>query len=149
MDLAANPTPDPRNPGSLPATPDPLVRAAFGHLLDQLDGVPLPQPCGWRLLVLQYVRPERSAGGVYIPEAVKQEDRWQGRVGLVLAMGPGCWADRARYPEGPWAAPGDVVVWPKLDTTSSRLSYGKGIDLVLVNDDAVLARGVDALKAVG
>ncbi len=137
---------EPFHAASLPMAP--AARALFAHQLAELEGQELPEPCGWRLLVLQYQRPERSAGGVFIPDVVHREDQFQGRVGLVLAVGAGCWRDRDKYPEGPWAKAGDVVAWPKLDVSGSRIPYD-GVPLVFVNDDAVLGRRMNAAKALG
>lgn len=124
------------------------VRGSFAHLIAKLGEQELPAPAGWRLLVLQYVRPERSSGGIIFADKTKDEDKWQGRVGLVLATGPACWRDPARYPEGMWAQVGDVVMWPKLDNASTRFEY-EGVSLAIINDDSVCAVGVDAAKAIG
>jgi hypothetical protein len=131
------PAPLPRGPGV----------AEFEHLLDKLRGTALPRPTGWHVLVLQYVRPER-VGSIILSGKTLQEDAWQNRVGLVLAVGPDCWADRARYPTGPWASPGDGVMWRKLDNAASRFEVN-GATLCFVNDDAVIASGIVPSKVVG
>lgn len=40
------------------------------------------------VMVAQYVRPEKTAGGIIRPDRTLQEDRFQGKVGLVLKWGP-------------------------------------------------------------
>lgn len=35
-----------------------------------------------------YIRPEKTAGGILRPDSNVQEDMWQGKVGLVLKLGP-------------------------------------------------------------
>jgi co-chaperonin GroES (HSP10) len=50
---------------------------------------------GDAVLVGIYIRPEKTAGGIIRPTINKQEDVWQGKVGLVLKWGP----DAFRNPE--------------------------------------------------
>lgn len=48
------------------------------------------------VLVLIYKRASVTAGGVHLPDMTLQEDRWQGKVGLVLKVGAGAFVDSAR-----------------------------------------------------
>jgi co-chaperonin GroES (HSP10) len=41
-----------------------------------------------RILVGIFMRPEKTRGGIIRPDANKEEDVWQGKVGLVLKLGP-------------------------------------------------------------
>jgi co-chaperonin GroES (HSP10) len=43
---------------------------------------------GDRVMVGTYARPIKSGGGVWLPDSQRQEDRFQGVVGLLLTMGP-------------------------------------------------------------
>jgi co-chaperonin GroES (HSP10) len=43
---------------------------------------------GDRVLVGIFMRPEKTKGGIIRPDANKLEDVWQGKVGLVLKLGP-------------------------------------------------------------
>lgn len=45
------------------------------------------------VLVGTYIRNEKTAGGIYRPKETLQEDEFQGKVGLVLKVGPGAYAD--------------------------------------------------------
>jgi co-chaperonin GroES (HSP10) len=49
-----------------------------------------------QILVGIYMRPEKTAGGVILPDKVKDEDRWQGKVGLVLKKGASAFVNDAR-----------------------------------------------------
>lgn len=128
------------------------VLAKFEHLL---EGVPpdaeFPEPTGWHVMVLQYIRPEGkrlSGGGVlYFADKTKEEDKYQGRAGLVLALGPDAYADRVKYPGGPWVQPGDLVLWPALETAAQRQTY-HGLVLSFLPDDRLVARRVDPEVAV-
>lgn len=39
------------------------------------------------ILIAIYVRPEKTAGGIYRPGSNIQEDLWQGKAGLILKLG--------------------------------------------------------------
>jgi len=41
-----------------------------------------------RCLVATYVKPSVTPGGIIIPTTSGEEDRWQGKVGLLIAVGP-------------------------------------------------------------
>lgn len=43
---------------------------------------------GARVLVATYIRPEKTTGGIILTDKSRGEDVWQGKVGLVLALGP-------------------------------------------------------------
>jgi len=47
-------------------------------------------------IVATYIRPEKTAGGIIRPDSTLQEDRFQGKVGLLVRKGPIAWRD----PEG-------------------------------------------------
>lgn len=45
------------------------------------------------VLLATYFRPEKTAGGIIRPDANKAEDEWQGKVGLVMKLGPKAYVD--------------------------------------------------------
>ena len=120
--------------------------AKASHLVDKLAGIELPAPTGWHVLVLQYVREDRSKGGIIFADKTKQEDVYQGRVGLVLAVGPDAYRGD-RFPGGAWCKAGDWIMWPAVEAAARRFAYGEGITLALVTDDSVLATGLDPFRA--
>lgn len=48
-----------------------------------------------QVLCMSYVRPARTAGGIILTEKTQEEDRFQGSIGLVIAMGAGAFKDTA------------------------------------------------------
>lgn len=46
-----------------------------------------------QVLVATYVQPAKSKGGIFMPDKIVEEDRWQGNIGLVIAMGKGAFKD--------------------------------------------------------
>jgi co-chaperonin GroES (HSP10) len=140
----------PENLTRLADLPD-ADRARFAHMLKS-DANPrgvdlnarLPEPTGWHILVLQYVRPTdtKTAGGIILPGVTLKEDEYQGRVGIVLAVGPDAYCDKTRTPGGPWTRVGDWVAWPRMAEASAKIAFGEAT-LVVLQDERVLLRGVD------
>lgn len=65
-------------------------RKAIPEQIGNLDGIEI---IGDMVLVGIYIRPEKTAGGIIRPSTNKQEDVWQGKVGLVLKWGPDAFMD--------------------------------------------------------
>ena len=96
----------------------------------------LPKPTGWRLLVLPFKMKEKTKGGVILAEDTLERQQVASQVGLVLAMGPQCYKDKERYPEGPWCKEKDWVMFARY--AGSRIKIDGG-EMRLLNDDEVLA----------
>ena len=96
----------------------------------------LPQPTGWRLLVLPFKMKEKTKGGIVLAETTLERQQVASQVGLVMAMGPQCYADKDRYPEGPWCKVKDWVMFARY--AGSRIKI-EGGEMRLLNDDEVLA----------
>jgi len=54
----------------------------------------LPQPTGWRLLVLPFKMNEKTKGGVIINESTLERQQVASQCGNVLAMGSECYKDK-------------------------------------------------------
>ena len=96
----------------------------------------LPKPTGWRLLVLPFKMKEKTKGGVHLAESTLERQQVASQVGLVMAMGPQCYQDKERYPEGPWCKEKDWVMFARY--AGSRIKI-EGGEMRLLNDDEVLA----------
>ena len=96
----------------------------------------LPKPTGWRLLVLPFKMKEKTKGGLVLAETTLEKQQVASQVGLVMAMGPQCYKDKERYPEGPWCKEKDWVMFARY--AGSRLKIDGG-EMRLLNDDEVLA----------
>lgn len=135
---------------------DAAALAPFQHLLDRMKGTDVPEPTGYHVLVMQYVRPDTIKTGsgftLHVAGKTQREDEYQGRVGLVLAVGPDAYKDTVKFPGGAWCAPGDTVLWPPVESAATRFKYGgkagEQTVLALLPDDRILARGVQPEKAV-
>ena len=96
----------------------------------------LPQPTGWRMIVLPFKMKEKTKGGLVLAETTLERQQVASQVGLVLAMGPQCYKDKERYPEGPWCKEKDWVMFARY--AGSRIKIDGG-EMRLLNDDEVLA----------
>ena len=96
----------------------------------------LPKPTGWRLLVLPFKMKEKTKGGVILAENTLERQQVASQVGLVMAMGPDCYKDKERYPDGPWCKVKDWVMFARY--AGSRIKIDGG-EMRLLNDDEVLA----------
>ena len=100
------------------------------------DSTKLPQPTGWRLIVLPFKMDERTKGGIIMNESTLEKQQVASQCGNVLAMGPQCYTDKERYPEGPWCKVGDWVIFARY--AGSRIQI-EGGEIRLLNEDEILA----------
>jgi hypothetical protein len=128
----------------------PTTRGPYGHDLDVLSDYDLPDPVGWNILALQYRIPERLDSGLYVAYEARKNDEWQGRCGMVLALGPDAYRDRDKYPTGPWVKPGDMILWSMSEATVTRFTFGTAQEaavLCTIYDDKVTSVNVDPTLA--
>jgi len=96
----------------------------------------LPEPTGWRLIVLPFKMDEKTKGGIIVNETTLEKQQVASQCGNVLAMGPQCYRDKERYPEGPWCKVGDWVIFARY--AGSRIQI-EGGEIRLLNEDEILA----------
>ena len=96
----------------------------------------LPQPTGWRILVLPFKMKDKTEGGLYLGQETVERQQVASQCGNVLAMGSECYQDKKRYPSGPWCKVGDWVVFARY--AGSRIEI-EGGEVRLLNEDEVLA----------
>ena len=100
------------------------------------EAAQLPQPTGWRILVLPFKMKEKTDGGVLLGQETLERQQVASQCGNVLAMGSECYRDKERYPTGPWCKVGDWVVFARY--AGSRIEI-EGGEVRLLNEDEVLA----------
>ena len=121
-------------------TPKPKIEVPDNSLVgvksEKKQEPKLPKPTGWRLLVLPFKMKETTKGGLVLAETTLERQQVASQVGLVMAMGPQCYQDKERYPEGPWCKEKDWVMFARY--AGSRIKI-EGGEMRLLNDDEVLA----------
>ena len=97
----------------------------------------MPDPTGWRLLILPYRGKGKTEGGIYLPDAVVQEQTVSTQVGYVLKVGSLAYGDKEKFPTGPWCAKGDWVMFARYAGSRFKIDGG---EVRILNDDEVLAK---------
>jgi len=100
------------------------------------ESTKLPQPTGWRILVLPFKMGEKTKGGILMGQETLEKQQVASQCGNVLAMGPDCYQDKRRYKQGPWCKVGDWVMFARY--AGSRIKI-EGGEVRLLNDDEILA----------
>ena len=92
--------------------------------LEEKQETKLPKPTGWRILVLPFKMKEKTKGGVILAEDTLDRQQIASQVGLVLAMGPQCYQDKERYPEGPWCKVNNWVMFARYAGSRVKIEGG-------------------------
>ena len=106
--------------------------AIGGSLLERM-----PDPTGWRLLILPYRGKGKTDGGIYLPDKVVEEQTVSTQVGYVLKVGPLAYKDTEKFPSGPWCKQSDWVMFARYAGSRFRIDGG---EVRILNDDEILAR---------
>jgi co-chaperonin GroES (HSP10) len=94
----------------------------------------LPEPSGWRILVLPFTPKDKTKGGILMAQETLDKIRIATNCGYVLKMGPLCYTEE-KFTSGPWCKKGDWVIFARY--AGSRLPI-EGGEVRLLNDDEVL-----------
>ena len=95
----------------------------------------VPKPTGWRILVLPYRGIGKTKGGVLLTDKAVEEQQIASVCALVLEDGPGAYADKDKFPNGPWCKKGEWVIIARY--AGSRIKIEEG-ELRILNDDEIL-----------
>ena len=95
----------------------------------------LPEPSGWRLLVLPFTPKEKTKGGILFSQEQLDKARIATTCGYVLKMGDLAYTDTEKFGK-PWCKKGDWVIFARY--AGSRIQIDGG-EVRLLNDDEVLA----------
>lgn len=104
------------------------------------DDVPLaerlPQPTGWRILVLPYNGAKETKGGILLSDEAMSRKQLGTTVGYVLKLGPLAYQDNEKFPAGPWCKEGDWVTFARYAGAKMRIEGG---EVRILNDDEITA----------
>jgi len=105
----------------------------------------LPNPTGWRILVMPFQVKEETQGGIIIAQETLDRARAAVQVGYVLKMGPLCYEDKEKYPTGAWCAEKDWVIFARY--AGSRMGIDGG-EIRMLNDDEILGTIDDPMDLI-
>lgn len=100
----------------------------------------MPEPTGWRILILPYQGKSKTAGGIFLPSEVQEKSQISTQVGYVLKVGPLAYKDTEKFPSGPWCAEKQWVMFARY--AGSRFQIDGG-EVRILNDDEILATIMD------
>lgn len=93
-------------------------------------------PTGGHILILPDAVEEKTAGGIYLPDTVRDTEQAAATTGTVVAIGPSAWAD---LDDGhAWAEVGDKVSYARY--AGVEMVGSDGQSYTLINDNDILAR---------
>lgn len=96
----------------------------------------LPKPQGYRILCAIPEAEKEFESGLLKADETMRHDELLTTVLFVVDLGPDCYADKARFPNGPWCKKGDfILVRPNAGT---RLVIHDR-EFRIINDDSVEA----------
>jgi co-chaperonin GroES (HSP10) len=94
----------------------------------------LPQPTGYKILcAIPDIEEEYESGLVKAETTIRHEELLT-TVLFVVALGPDCYKDKAKFPTGPWCKVGDFVL-TRPHAGSRLVIHGK--EFRMINDDSV------------
>ena len=94
------------------------------------------QPKGYNLLISPDEVDEKTEGGVYMPDALRDAEGIASIIGFVVSMGPDAYKDEKKFPTGPWCKKGDFVIFRSYSGTRFKIHSQ---EFRLINDDTVEA----------
>nr|ASN63764.1 co-chaperonin GroES [uncultured virus] len=117
---------------------DAKERVLDPSLLDKPLLERLPQPTGWRVLVMPYQGKEKTSSGLYIPDEIRERESVATVVAYVMKLGPLAYKDPDKFgPEGqPWCKEGQWVCIGRYSGSRFKIDGG---EVRIINDDEVIA----------
>lgn len=98
----------------------------------------LPQPTGWRVLVMPYQGSATTKGGLHIPDEVRDRESVATVVAYVLKVGPLAYKDPDKFGPStePWCKEGQWVCIGRYSGSRFKIDGG---EVRVINDDEVIA----------
>ena len=97
----------------------------------------MPQPTGWRMLVLPYAGKAKTEGGIVLTKQTTDREALATVVAYVVKKGPLCYNDKSRYGDKPWCEEKQWVLIGRY--SGSRFKLEDGAEVRIINDDEVIA----------
>ena len=98
----------------------------------------LPQPTGWRVLVMPYQGKAKTASGLYIPDEIRERESVATVVAYVMKLGPLAYKDPGKFGSDiePWCKEGQWVCIGRYSGSRFKIDGG---EVRIINDDEVIA----------
>ena len=96
----------------------------------------LPQPTGWRMLVMPWKGKATTEGGIHLLKETVDREALATVVALVLKMGPLCYGDTEKFGDTPWVSENQWVLIGRY--AGARFKLEDGEEVRIINDDEVI-----------
>jgi co-chaperonin GroES (HSP10) len=98
----------------------------------------LPQPTGWRLLVMPYQGKAKTDSGILIPDQIREKEALATVVAYVLKLGSLAYQDPNKFGDNPepWCKEGEWVCIGRYAGSRFKIEGG---EVRIINDDEVIA----------
>ena len=96
----------------------------------------MPKPKGYKLLISPVQIDEKTEGGVYMPDALRDAEGIASIIGFVVKMGDDAYKDKEKFPNGAYCKEGDFVIFRSYSGTRFKIHNE---EFRLINDDTVEA----------
>jgi co-chaperonin GroES (HSP10) len=96
----------------------------------------LPNPTGYRMLILPYAGPKKTKGGLILADTTQETIQMTTVCGLVLKMGNLCYRDKDKFPLGAWCKLNDWVIFSRYAGSRFKIEGG---EVRVLNDDEVIS----------
>ena len=106
------------------------------NLNDAEKAAQLPSPSGYHMLVAIPEVEDKYDSGILKADFTMHTEEVLSTVFFVVKMGPDCYQDKTRFPNGPWCKQGDFIL--ARPNTGTRLMI-HGREFRIINDDSVEA----------
>lgn len=118
----------------LATNPDNPVIIGTASMPAEEKGKMLPRPTGYKMLCAIPEAEKEFDGGLIKADETIMIEETLATVLFVVSQGPDCYADKTRFPSGPWCKPGDFVL-VRPNAGNRLLIHGK--EFRVINDDSV------------
>ena len=100
----------------------------------------LPQPTGYRVLIIPYYPSEKTKGGIIVPDSVRERESFATVAAYVVKLGPDAYSDTQKFPSGPWCNEKD---WVLIGRYSGNRFKVEGLEVRIINDDNIISTILD------
>ena len=101
----------------------------------------MPQPTGYRMVVIPYKGKTTTEGGIQLLKETVDREALATVVALVLKMGPLCYNDKEKFGETPWCKEQQWVLIGRY--AGARMKLEDGEEIRIINDDEVIGTILD------
>ena len=118
------------------SNPDDVTQATTLPQTDEEKARQLPEPKGYRILCALPEADEKFDSGIVKSSETMRNEEVLSTVFFVVKLGPDCYKDDKRFPNGPWCKEGDFIL--ARPNSGTRLKI-HGREFRIINDDSVEA----------